>query len=298
MSSNSVSTTLSYRPRGVGALMALLTSACATVAQDIPPVAQNAPQVLTLKLGYSNVHVLRTVPPVLIDAGSPSDWPALQEQLAAHQIKPCDIRWVLVTHAHQDHAGLARQFQHKCGTQIALHQDDVAIAAAGGFDPDLKFTGLMSRVVWRLVDFNYPPFTPDLIWHMAPGGFVDLAGLGVAGLAGRAVSVPGHTPGSLAIVLSDGRAFIGDMLAGGYFGGALFAHQASEHYFHGDSARNYQGLRTLLDMGLHTFYIGHGGPLLRDSVAHTTQALMAKPHRDVPIHPPRSSSTPTTRSTP
>jgi glyoxylase-like metal-dependent hydrolase (beta-lactamase superfamily II) len=107
---------------------------------------------------------------------------------------------------------LASQFQQKCGTQIAMHQQDLAIAAAGGFDPDLKFTGQMSLIIWKLVNYRYLPFKPDLVWNMAAGEFFDLAALGIAG---RVVSVPGHTQGSSAITLSDGRAFISDMLAGG-----------------------------------------------------------------------------------
>ncbi len=266
------------------ALWVMLSGACVAQVQQEPASMIYAPGVITLKLSFSNVHVIRNTPPVLIDAGSPTDWQSLSEQLAVNQIKICDIRWVIITHAHQDHAGLASLFQQKCGTKIAMHQQDVRIAEAGGFDPDLKFTGLMSRVVWKLVNYRYPPFKPDVAWNIAAGESVDLAALGIAG---RAVSVPGHTPGSLAIALNDGRAFIGDMMAGGYLGGALHATQASEHYFHGDSALNYRWLRALLDMGLHTFYIGHGGPLLRDTVVEATQALSAKEHRDTPIHSQR-----------
>ena len=153
----------------------------------------------------------------------------------------------------------------------------------------------MSRVVWKLVNYTYPSFKPDLAWTMPAGQSVDLAALGIAG---QAISVPGHTPGSLAIALNDGRAFIGDMMAGGLFGGALNATQASEHYFHGDSALNYRWLRALLDKGLHTFYIGHGGPLLRDTVVQATQALSAKEHRDTPIHPQSSPSSQPSKESP
>jgi hydroxyacylglutathione hydrolase len=278
----------------VAALLTALPQASFAQTQPASAAAPNAPQVVTFKLSYSNVHLIKSSPPVLIDAGSPSDWLVLSEQLAAHQIQVCDIRWVIITHAHQDHAGLAHQFQQKCGAKIAMHLRDVPIAAAGGFDPDLKFTRLMSRVVWKLVNYTYPAFKPDLVWSMAEGESVDLAALG---LAARAVSVPGHTPGSLAIALNDGRAFIGDMMAGGYLGGALHSTQASEHYFHGDSARNYRWLAALLDMGLHTFYIGHGGPLLRESVADATRSLAAKPHSDVPIHPQPAIATPSSQPT-
>jgi hydroxyacylglutathione hydrolase len=257
---------------------------CCLGASAAPPVSS---EVLTFKLSYSNVHLIRAQQPVLIDAGSPADWLSLTRQLQAHDIKPCDIRWVIITHAHQDHAGLASKFQQSCGlqTRIVMHQLDTRIAAAGGFDPDLKFTQWTSRIVWLLVNYTYEPFKPDVSWDIAPGQSISLANLG---LVGRAVSVPGHTPGSLAILLDDGRAFAGDMLAGGYFGGAIHPAKASEHYFHGDSARNYSSLNHLLGMGAHTFYIGHGGPLPRESVVQAVRKLESKTHSDVPIHAPSS----------
>jgi hydroxyacylglutathione hydrolase len=256
-------------------------AACSVNAQPQASSTANSSQIITIKLKYSNVHLIRAAKPVLIDAGSPMDWMLLEEQLALQNLKPCDIRWIVVTHAHQDHAGLAPQFQQKCGTQIAMHQNDVSIAAKGGFDPDLKFTSFTSRIVWKLVDYTYPAFTPNLIWNLAQGEAVDLVALGISG---RAVSVPGHTKGSLAVALADGSAFIGDMIAGGYFGGTINPTAASEHYFHGDAAANYRSLRSLLGGNVHTFYLGHGGPVSRDNVLQAVNDLEKKERSDVPIH--------------
>jgi hydroxyacylglutathione hydrolase len=257
--------------------------ACSLYAQPTAKTPESAAQVITIKLKFSNVHLIRAATPVLIDAGSPMDWELLEEKLALYNVKACDIRWVVITHAHQDHAGLASQFQQKCGTQIAMHQGDSLIAANGGFDQDLKFTSFMSRVVWKLVDYTYPAFKANLTWNVAQGESVDLSALGISG---QAVSVPGHTKGSLAIALNDGRAFIGDMLAGGFFGGAISPTRASEHYFHGDSDRNYQSLRYLLNNNIHTFYLGHGGPVSRESVLQALEVLEKKERNDAPIHSP------------
>ena len=246
------------------------------------PAVWAKPDVFTLKLSFSNVHVIRAASPVLIDAGSPSDWQTLVDKLADYEMKPCDIRWVVLTHAHPDHGGLAAKFQEGCGAKVVMHRRDIPMAAAGGVDPALKYTRWISRLIWKLVDYQYLPFKPDLAIDVAPFQSFDLAAIG---LEGHAISVPGHTSGSLAIALSDGRTFLGDMMAGGYLGGLVHAGQASEHYFHGDSAQNYRSLRGLLEAEAlsHTFYLGHGGPLQRSDVLRALTALESRPHNDVLI---------------
>jgi glyoxylase-like metal-dependent hydrolase (beta-lactamase superfamily II) len=86
------------------------------------------------------------------------------------------------------------------------------------------------------------------------------------GIAGRAIQRPGHTPGSLVVLFEDGRAVVGDLMLGGYLGGAILPHRAGEHYFHADLARNLENIRWLLAQGAKEFYLGHGGPVDRAAV--------------------------------
>jgi glyoxylase-like metal-dependent hydrolase (beta-lactamase superfamily II) len=86
------------------------------------------------------------------------------------------------------------------------------------------------------------------------------------GIRGQAIPMPGHTPGSLVVLLDDGRAFVGDMMAGGCIGGAIGPHRAGEHYFHADHARNLENIKAVLKRPIKMFYLGHGGPVTRESV--------------------------------
>jgi hydroxyacylglutathione hydrolase len=216
------------------------------------------PEVKQIKLSFSNMYLIKAERPVLIDAGSKSDLPALEETLKREDISLEKVAAVIVTHGHSDHAGLGAELQRRAILVVAGAGD--RDMTASGRNDDIKPTNLMARILKQFfIDPIYPPFTADI----QVSGSLDLHRFGIEG---RAVQMPGHTPGSLAVILDDGRAFVGDMMLGGWMGGALFADQASEHYFQPDLARNRANIVELLRQPIETFYLGHGGPVNRASV--------------------------------
>jgi hypothetical protein len=51
-----------------------------------------------------------------------------------------------------------------------------------------------------------------------------------------------------------------------YLGGALAGTRPRYHYFVADRTQVHGGVRRLLELGVHTFYVGHGGPLTAQEV--------------------------------
>ncbi|MEX2511411.1 MAG: MBL fold metallo-hydrolase [Cyclobacteriaceae bacterium] len=58
--------------------------------------------------------------PVLVETGPESTWPRLKQEIARHGFKPEDIKQVLLTHIHFDHAGAAWKLA-EYGADIYVH---------------------------------------------------------------------------------------------------------------------------------------------------------------------------------
>jgi hydroxyacylglutathione hydrolase len=218
-----------------------------------------SPAVRQMRVGAANVYLVKTNPPLLIDSGGKADLDALQAALKAEGVSLAQIKTIILTHGHADHAGLAAELRRRSGALLVAGAAETPITRAGHND-ELKPTSFMARILKQFaLDPVYEGFDADLKVD-AP---IDLQRFG---LAGQVLQMPGHTPGSLVVVLDDGRAFVGDMVLGGWLGGALLADRAGEHYFHADLARNHANIAELLQRPIHTFYLGHGGPVSRASV--------------------------------
>ena len=226
--------------------------------ERVGPVPPGAPAAVAaapltidrITLRWSNVYLIRKPgAAVLVDAGSPSDCEALAAALAERGVPASQLKAVVVTHAHADHAGCARWLQTR-GAAIVLGAADAPVAARGSNDP-LHATNLLGALLAPVFMFPFDGFTPDV----AVDREVDLADRGFPEL--RVIPVPGHTAGSIAAVVA-GDAFSGDLVKGGL----VFAPRTpSEHLYQTDRLADHRSLAALLDRGIARLHPGHSGAL-------------------------------------
>lgn len=124
---------------------------------------------------------------ILLDGGMPQMAGHLLDNMKARGVAPQDLRLILLSHAHADHAGPVAELKRRTGAQVAANAESAVLLVRGGSN-DLHFGD----------DITYPPASADRI-------VMDGEVVTVGGIAFTAHFMPGHTPGSTAWTWTDTR---------------------------------------------------------------------------------------------
>jgi hypothetical protein len=79
----------------------------------------------------------------VLDSGWPHCLPTLKSQVKTFGLKLADIRYVMMIHAHPDHAGLMQTLKRLCGAQLITHEKDDSVCLV--LDEGDAFTGDLPR---------------------------------------------------------------------------------------------------------------------------------------------------------
>ncbi len=150
-----------------------------------------------VNVGYdsTNYYVISdSRPKLLIDVGWPGTLPKLQHECKRTGIQLSDIPYLLITHYHPDHAGLAQELKQ---TGIKLVVLDIQLPAI----PVLRTYMKPSN---HYVDIDLA----DNVLVTIADSRAFLARLGIQG---EITTTPGHSDDSVTLILDEGAAFTGDL---------------------------------------------------------------------------------------
>lgn len=205
-------------------------------------------------LGNSNAYLVPAEDGyVLVDAGLPGiAWPALRRGLARQRIDPQRIRLIVVTHVHFDHVGALARIKAASGAPVMVHASEADLLQRGTvvIPPGANGYGRMAHRVGTAVVqaglLRFTPVTPDLVVE-------DCTPVDNFGLHAQVIHTPGHTAGSLSLVVED-AAFVGDLAANHL----PWGHGPVLPPFFGDRAALETSWRRVLAGGAARIYPGHG----------------------------------------
>ena len=185
----------------------------------------------------------------LVDTGPVGSAGAISEALTSWGAGRSHLRRVIVTHWHHDHTGSLAEIGGWPDVEVLAHRLDAPVirGEAAGAVPELTAA---ERALHAKVALDLPPAPPARVDVELDDGDV------IPGLGARIFWVPGHTEGSIAVLVPGrGVLFTGDV--------AAFARgQVILGPFNADRARAAQSFRRFGDVQADAVCFGHGEPLL------------------------------------
>ena len=204
------------------------------------------------RIGLGNVSCYLLYRPgecILVDCGNPGSEVKILDTLGHLGLEPESLKLLVLTHSHFDHAGSARKMKEVTGCRLMVHQSE-ADRLRRGYSPippgtrwKAKLIVALGRVFARKL-MNFPGAEPDLTVE-------DQFDLEQFGFPGTVIHTPGHTHGSMVVLMEGGQLITGD---------TTFGLKSKQHFppFAEDQAALVKSWEKIRGLKAETFYPAHG----------------------------------------
>jgi len=211
-------------------------------------------KIFSKRLGINYVYLIQAEGWMMVDVGPAFTFPHIKQWFASIPLDPREVKLAVITHAHFDHAGAIADVKGLTGAQVAIHHTEGEMIRTGIASQPTAVTPWgkigLSLLKPILKSLQYPGVAPDLI--IGDEGL----DLNEFGIPGRILHTPGHTDGSLSVLLENGDAFVGCLT----HNAPPFRLHPNHPIFADDLDQLWSSWKTLLDLGVQTIYPGHGKP--------------------------------------
>lgn len=229
---------------------------------------------IRLNLGITKVYLLPcTNGYLLIDTGYETDYKKFRNKLEKAGIKIDQIKYLLLTHYHDDHTGFANKLKYESGIPLIVQKKSIPLLSQGdsGAEEEGHYITRRMRLLFSFFelfhkDFKYPPVLINDDDIVIDGD--DPKILQTLGIHADILFTPGHSADSMSVLCDDGVAFAGDAAMN-------FLKFTGTHYrpiYYSNMDQMYKSIRKLLSAGAQTIVPAHGNPFpaekLKNMLAH------------------------------
>ena len=155
---------------------------------------------------------------VLIDTGYAENYPAFRKRLEKISVSPQEIKYIFLTHAHDDHAGFLNEVLAITDAMVILHPKaiDGLLKGQNSFEG-----GCSSRLAWLFCqilaffgkgEHRYPPLKEEYLDRFIT---IDSPAFKALSLPFEVIETPGHTADHISM-FKDGILFCGDAAMNGF----------------------------------------------------------------------------------
>ena len=225
----------------------------------LKPVVQN---VYAIPLGFVNAFLVDSDGLTLIDTGVKSSGLKIVQAIDELGKKPADVRRILVTHCHTDHAGSLSMLARLTGAPVYMHPLDAEMVRSGRSSRTIPPGPGLTHAIVRVM-MNRPSHVDasEVQVELQDGQAVDSLPAIIA------VYTPGHTAGHLCFLWQAQ-------------GGVLFVGDAASHRQSINTGPIYENLadvqRSLAKLAalrFETACFAHGNPILQNASAQFARFL-------------------------
>ena len=200
--------------------------------------------VIPVSLGMVKTFILQGDRSALVDTGTPGNAGRVLAGLDRQGVKPEDISLIVITHSHADHYGSLAELKQTIKAPVAVHRLDAESMRTGTGQPTGRrrpSRGGSGPVV--------PGVEPDILID-------DELELQQYGVSGKVIWTPGHSRGSVSIMMESGEAVVGDLVLPRFmaFGPPAIA------FWSASREDSLASIRKVLDLKPSTILTSHGGP--------------------------------------
>lgn len=209
-------------------------------------------RVYQITLGLVNAFVIESDGLTLVDTGYKGSTERIFKAIRKSGKNPADIKRIILTHLHPDHAGSAAEIKRKLNVPVLAHEADADLieAGAGGRDTKLFAPGVLNWLLFQIFIKRSPMLTEPVQVDQRLKSYevLDIAG-GI-----EIVHTPGHSQGHIALRLPEEQLLIaGDICAN------MFGLDWSVVYENLELAR--QSIQKVTELEFDKAVFGHGFPI-------------------------------------